>query len=235
MNRSHIPDWVRARVIERRGRFHVFDDMAPARTALVVVDLQNGFMMEGVAHAVIAQSRDIVPAVNRLAAALREAGGTVVWVRTAATEDSFKSWSIAYDKLAKPARAQQRIAALTPGSLGYQFWAALDIQPADLLIDKTRFSAFIQGSSTIEAGLRTRGIDTLLITGTATNVCCESTARDAAMRNFQTIMVSDALAAKTDEEHNATLMNFVLNFGDVMTTDEAIGYLRANGATKAAE
>ena len=235
MNRTHIPDWVRARVIERRGKFHVFDDMAPSRTALVVVDLQNGFMMDGVAHAVIEQARDIVPAVNRLAATLREAGGTVVWVRTAATEESFKSWSIAYEKLANPARAQKRIAALTPGSLGHQLWAAMDVQPADVIVDKTRFSAFIQGSSTIEASLRARGIDTLLITGTATNVCCESTARDAAMRNFQTVMVSDALAAKTDEEHNATLMNFALNFGDVMTTDEAIDYLRANGAATKAE
>lgn len=234
MNRTHIPDWVRARVLDRRGKFHVFDDMAPVRTALVVVDLQNGFLMDGVAHAVIEQARDIVPAVNRLAAALREMGGLVVWVRTAATEDSFKSWSIAYEKLAKPARAQKRIAALTPGSLGHQLWAAMDVQPADLIVDKTRFSAFIQGSSNIEASLRARGIDTLLITGTATNVCCESTARDATMRNFQTVMVSDALAAKTDEEHNAALMNFVLNFGDVMTTDEAIGYLRANGAAKVA-
>lgn len=235
MNRTQIPDWVRDRVIDRRGKFHVFDDMAPARSALVAVDMQNGFLMDGVAHAVIAQARDIVPEINRLAAALRELGGLVVWVRTAATEESFKSWSIAYEKLAKPARAQKRIAALTPGSLGYRFWAEMDIQADDLIIDKTRFSAFIQGSSAIELNLRARGIDTLLIAGTATNVCCESTARDAAMRNFQTVMVSDALAAKTDEEHNAALMNFALNFGDVMTTDEAIGYLRTNGAARAAE
>lgn len=235
MNRTQIPDWVRDRVIDRRGRFHVFDDMTPARSALVAVDMQNGFLMDRVAHAVIAQARDIVPAVNRLAAALRELGGVVVWVRTAATEESFKSWSIAYEKLAKPARAQNRIAALTPGSLGHKFWAEMDIHADDLIIDKTRFSAFIQGSSAIELNLRARGIDTLLIAGTATNVCCESTARDAAMRNFQTVMVSDALAAKTDEEHNAALMNFALNFGDVMTTAEAIGYLRANEATRAAE
>lgn len=228
MNRTHIPDWVKARVLDRRGKFHVYADMVPARTALVVVDLQNGFMMDGVAHAVIPQARDIVPAVNRLAAAVRAAGGWAVWVRTAATEESFKSWSIAYEKLAHPERAKKRIAALTPGSLGHQIWAGLEVQPSDAIVDKTRFSAFIQGSSDIEAVLRGRGIDTILVTGTATNVCCESTARDAAMRNFQTVMVSDALAAKTDEEHNAALSNFVLNFGDVMTVDEAIGYLRAN-------
>jgi ureidoacrylate peracid hydrolase len=234
MNRTQIPDWVKKRVLDRRAKFHVFDDMVPARTALVVVDMQNGFLMDGVAHAVIEHARDIVPAVNRLAATLRETGGLVVWVRTAATEESFKSWSIAYEKLAHPERAKKRIAALTPGSLGYQFWADMDVQPPDAIVDKTRFSAFIQGSSNIEAMLRSRGIDTVLVTGTATNVCCESTARDAAMRNFQTVMISDGLAAKTDEEHNAALANFVLNFGDVMTVDEAIGYLLANASAKAA-
>lgn len=234
MNRTEIPDWVRARVLERRGKRHVYAEMAAQSTALVVVDLQNAFMMDGVAHSLIEQARGIVPNVNRLAAALREAGGTVVWIQTAATDESFKSWSIYYDKLATPERARKRAEALKPGSLGYQLWADLDVRPGDLTIDKTRFSAFIQGSSTIEATLRGRGIDTVLITGTATNVCCESSARDAAMRNFQTVMVADALAAKTDEEHNASLSGFYLNFGDVMLTDEVIGYLRANAAARAA-
>ncbi len=234
MNKTTIPDWVKTRVIERRGRAHVFHDMAPQRTAMVVVDLQNGFMMDGVAHSLIPQARDIVPNVNRLAAALREAGGTVVWVRTAATEETFKSWSVAYDKLSSPARKQKRIESLTPGSKGHEFWPACDVEPSDAIVDKTRFSAFIQGSSTIEATLRGRGIDTVLIGGTATNVCCESSARDASMRNFQTVMVSDALAASSDEEHNAALMSFWLYFGDVMTTDEAIGYLSANTSAKAA-
>jgi ureidoacrylate peracid hydrolase len=155
-------------------------------------------------------------------------------VRTAATEETFKSRSVAYDKLSNPARRQKRIESLTPGSKGHEFWPACGVRPNDLTIDKTRFSAFIQGSSTIEATLRARGIDTVLITGTATNVCCESSARDASMRNFQTVMVSDALAASTDEEHNATLMSFYLYFGDVMTTDEAVSYLQANTDAKAA-
>lgn len=234
MNKTSIPDWVRTRVLARRGKAHVFNDMVSRRTALVVVDLQNGFMMDGVAHSLIPQARDIVPNVNRLAAALRDAGGTVVWVRTAATEETFKSWSVAYDKLSSPARKQKRIESLTPGSKGYEFWPACDVRPGDVIVDKTRFSAFIQGSSNIEATLRGRGIDTLLITGTATNVCCESSARDASMRNFQTVMVSDGLAASSDEEHNAALTSFWLYFGDVMTTDEAIGYLGATTSAKAA-
>lgn len=234
MHQTHIPDWARRRVIERRGKAHIFADMEPARTALVVVDLQNGFMMEGVAHSLIKGGHEIVPNVNKLAAILRAAGGVVVWIRNTATEESLKSWSIAYEKLANPTRAKKRMESLKPGSIGHQIWAGMDVQPDDLIVDKTRFSAFIQGSSNIEALLRARGIDTVLISGTSTSVCCESTARDAAMRNFQTIMVSDGLAAGTDEEHNAALLNFYLTFGDVMTTDEAIDYLQVNAKASAA-
>lgn len=235
MHKTIIPDWVKQRVVERRGKLHIFEDMDPRRTALVVVDLQNGFMMEGVAHSLIKGAIEIVPNVNRLAQALRASGGAVVWIRNTATDESFKSWSIAYERLSNPARAKKRIESLTPGSIGHQVWAGMDVQPEDLIVDKTRFSAFIQGSSNIEALLRARGIDTVLVTGTSTSVCCESTARDACMRNFQTVMVSDGLAAGTDEEHNATLLNFYLTFGDVMTTDEAVGYIAANAKAAAAQ
>ena len=73
----------------------------------------------------------------------------------------------------------------------------------------------------------------MLITGTLTNVCCESSARDAAMMDFKTIMVSDANAALTDEAHNMTLTNFIQTFGDVRTTDEVIGMLNAGRAREA--
>ena len=76
--------------------------------------------------------------------------------------------------------------------------------------------------------LRERGLDTLLVTGTVTNVCCESTARDAMMLNFRTVMITDGNAANTDEDHNAALSNFYLTFGDIMSTDFAIDCLRRN-------
>ncbi len=65
----------------------------------------------------------------------------------------------------------------------------------------------------------------MLIAGTATNVCCESTARDAMMLDYRVIMLSDANATWTDEEHAATLNSFMLFFGDVMTADEVSGRL----------
>jgi ureidoacrylate peracid hydrolase len=69
--------------------------------------------------------------------------------------------------------------------------------------------------------LRDRGVESLLIAGTLTNVCCESTARDAMMLDYRVIMVSDCNATLSDETHAASLNNFVIYFGDVMTTDEA--------------
>jgi ureidoacrylate peracid hydrolase len=77
MHKVEIPSWVVERALARRGRLHPFDGLDPARTALVVVDLQNGFMAPG-QPAEVVQAREIVPNVNRLAQATRAAGGTVV-------------------------------------------------------------------------------------------------------------------------------------------------------------
>ena len=74
--------------------------------------------------------------------------------------------------------------------------------------------------------LNDRGIRNLLVTGTKTNVCCEATARDAMMLNYNTVMISDATAALSDEEHRATLETFIQQFGDVLTADETLQLVR---------
>jgi ureidoacrylate peracid hydrolase len=227
-----MPQDVLDRVRKRRGGFRALDRVEPRRTALVVVDMQNAFMMPGVAHALCEMAPSIVPNINRLATALREAGGTVAWIRTTATQDCLTNWSQYYEHLTPP-QQQKRIEALADGSAGHDFWPELDIRRGDLVVTKRRYSAFIQGASDLEAQLRTRDIDTVLITGTVTNVCCESTARDAMMRNFRTIMVSDGNAANTDAEHAHSLVAFYLNFGDVETTDAIVGHLGARRASAA--
>jgi len=204
---------------------HAYDRIEVAKTALIVIDLQNAFMQVGVAHALCEMAPKIVPNVNRLAAALRDAGGTVVWVRTTATPYTLQDWSVYYELLT-PAARQKRLQALADGSAGHEFWSELDIREPDLIVTKLRYSAFIQGSSDLEAQLRARSIDTVLITGCVTNTCCESTARDAMMRNFNTVMVSDGNAAGNDQEHANSLIAFYLNFGDVQTTDEVIRHMR---------
>ena len=227
MHKVFIPKSVVERVVERRGREHVFEDLDPRRTALVVVDLQNAFMLPGVAHALCPTAQEIVPNVNRLAQAVRETGGTVVFIKTTFTQETLASWSVYY-QISRPEQNRKRAEALAAGSKGHELWAALDVQPNDLIIEKKRFSAFIQGSSNLAEVLRSRGIDTILVTGTVTSVCCESTARDAMMLNFKTVMVSDGNAAMTDEDHNASLAAFYLTFGDVMSTDMLIACLSRN-------
>jgi ureidoacrylate peracid hydrolase len=227
MHKVFIPQSVIDRVVTRRGREHVHDDLVPSRTALVVVDMQNAFMLPEVAHSPCLMAQEIVPNINRLAQAVRDTGGTVVWIKTTYTEETLANWSGLYGMLG-PKGTEKRARALTANSKGHELWAALEVQAADLIVEKNRYSAFIQGSSDLAAILRERSLDTLLITGTVTNVCCESTARDAMMLNFKTIMITDGNAAVTDDDHNASLSNFYLTFGDIMSTDFAIDCLKRN-------
>lgn len=224
MHRVEIPQSVVERVTARCGTAHPYSDIAPKRSALVVVDLQNAFMLKDVAHALCETAVEIVPNVNRLAAAFRRNGGRVVWVQTAFRQEVLRDWSSYYD-LVSPERRDFRARALTPGSRGYDLFEELDVRKEDLRVEKTRYSAFLPGSCDLGARLRELGCDTVAVVGTVTNVCCESSARDAMMSNFRTIMVSDANAASNDGEHNASLVSFYLNFGDVMETQTVIGFL----------
>jgi len=228
MHTLSIPQSVIGRVIEKRGREHVYADLDPAKTALVVVDMQNAFMLPGVAHALCPMAEKIVPNINRLAEAVRATGGTVVWIKTTFRDEALQNWST-YFEMVTPQQGAKRIAALTAGSKGHELWPVLDVRADDLTVEKNRFSAFIEGSSNLAELLRSRGLDTILVTGTVTNVCCESTARDAMMLNFKTVMVTDANAAVTDEDHNASLCAFYLTFGDIMSTDMLVSCLERNG------
>jgi ureidoacrylate peracid hydrolase len=227
MHNFSIPQSVIDRVIAKRGREHVFDTLEPTKTALVVVDMQNAFMLPGVAHALCPMAEKVVPNINRLAVATRATGGRVIWIKTTFKAGALQNWST-YFEMVTPEQGKKRIAALTADSKGHELWPLLDIKPSDIIVEKNRFSAFIQGSSNLADVLRSRGVDTVLITGTVTNVCCESTARDAMMLNFKTVMVSDGNAAVTDEDHKAALCAFYLTFGDVMTTDAVIASLERN-------
>ena len=233
LNGATISDFVVERVLARRGAVHCFGDLDPARTALVVIDLQHAFMNDAVGHAVVPAAREIVPTVNRLAAALRETGGGVFWIKMTHDDRCLEDWSVAFE-LATPEMRERRIAALSEGTLGHDLWPELDVRPEDEIVKKYRYSAFMPGTSDLPDRLRARGFDTVLITGTVTNVCCESSARDANMTNFRTIMVSDGNAANSQEEHDASLTAFYNIFGDVMDTDMIIASLQRAKPARAA-
>ncbi len=232
MHTIAIAEEVKERVRARVGREHPFDRIDPAKTALVVVDMQNYFVKPGYMGEV-PLAREIVPAINRMAAGLRDAGGHVIWIKNS-TNDTRESWSMFHDHLMSPDKAALRYETMDEAHEGHALWDALDVREQDAQIVKKRFSAFLQGSSTIVDHLRGRGVDTVIIVGTATNICCESSARDAMMLNFKTIMLSDATATFTDAEHNASLTVFYSLFGDVQTVGECLGFLRGQDAARAA-
>jgi ureidoacrylate peracid hydrolase len=227
MHKIDIPQYIIDRVKKARGKEHPFDQLVGPATALLVVDLQNCFMLPPYPTEV-PLAREIVPNVNKLAAATRAAGGTVVWIQMTHTEQDKKTWSVFYDNVSNTLNKAEGLKRLGRGTHGQALYDTLDVKPADLKVEKNRFSAFIQGSSNLAEVLRQRGLDTIMITGTVTNVCCESTARDAMMLNFRTIMVTDGNAASTDDDHNASLTAFYLTFGDIMSTDMLIACLERN-------
>jgi len=230
MHKVQLNPEVVASTMARRGARHAFSDLDPRRTALLVIDLQCAYLDEKLDNSFCHHALDIVPNVNRIAQALRGAGGLVVWVQNTATEESLTSWSNYNGRIMNPARRDKRFEGIREGSPGHALWPGLDVQSGDLRIKKTRYSAFIRGASDLEPQLRQRAIDTLIITGTGTGTCCESTARDAMMLNFATIMISDGNACSSDEEQNAALTAFYRNFGDVMSTDEVVNYIGANAS-----
>jgi ureidoacrylate peracid hydrolase len=215
-----MPDSVKARVQRRQGKLISHDTIDAGRTALVVVDMQNFFVAEGFPLEV-PLSREIVPNINRLARAVRAAGGAVVWIQTSSAE-ALTRWANQHRHMLTPERVQTRLAGLSEASEGFKLYPALEALPGDLRVKKATYSAFMPASSDLDVELKKRGIDTVLITGTATNVCCESSARDAMLRDYRVAMISDGNATWTDEEHAGTLNTFAIFFGDVMTTDEAL-------------
>lgn len=224
MHPHKLPEEFVRQVSSRTGKIHPFDEIISSRTAMLVIDMQNYFCAPGYQGEVPA-SRSIVPTINRLAEGLRTAGGHVVWVK-GTSDGAEATWSVYNDLLNTADRRERRNATLSQQHEGFALWPELHVDASDGEIVKTRFSAFLQGSSGLDAYLRDRSIDTVIITGTTTDVCCDSTARDAAMLNYKTIMVADANATYSDNAHLAALCAFYNVFGDVQTADELLSFLR---------
>jgi nicotinamidase-related amidase len=209
---SRLPQWAVNKMIKRRGgRRCAFADLHAPRTALVVIDLAQNYIANTPCAAAI------VAPINRLAHALRAGGGTVAWVLPAPMTDDPLLTAIWGEQHA------QRIAAETqPDTTEAAFAAGLEREPGDILVEKRAYSAFFPGRCALPELLAARGIDTVLIAGVLTNICCESSARDAMTRGFRVVMVADANAARSDEEHQAALYNVLRNFGDVRTSADLV-------------
>lgn len=202
---------------QRRGRRHAYESVGPRRTALIVIDMVPFFVEES------GYCRGILPNIIRLAEALRTAGGAVAWVVPGSDQPHP---DLTREFFGRDVAEVFRTSG-GAGPISKRVWAGLSPQAEDLYFEKSAYSAFFPGSSELPSVLRARGIDTVLITGTLTNICCESSARDAYANGFRVIFIADGTAARRDQDHNATLHNIYRSFGDVRPTDEVVGLFSA--------
>jgi ureidoacrylate peracid hydrolase len=161
---------------------------------------------------------------------LRALGVPVFWVLHTNTQHGGRSdWEVFFNHVVRndDIRAGM-IASLAPEN--QKVWDDLVVRPEDVTLFKNRYSALASGASTLERVLRNLGIDTVLVGGTKTNVCCDSTARDAMMMDFKSVLVSDCCAALSDDEHLAALETFIQQFGDVMTSEEVLARMTSGAS-----
>ena len=192
MHKINIPPDIIDRCIRRRGRRYLFNELHPQSTALLVVDMQNCFVLPGLSHVEVPGLAAIAPNINAIAKAMRQVGGHVVWTQHVYTPD----WSSWHDHFTNEETRRAIVADTAEGSVGRQIWEGMDILDDEPLVPKTRSSAFAPTASELKTVLDNRGVDTLIITGTLTNVCCESTARDAMFLNYKTLFVADATGTR---------------------------------------
>jgi len=208
-----IPQGLVDKVVARRGRLHAHETLDPARTAFVVVDLDEGTMRRNPRRA------ELAAVVNPVAAAVRRAGGTVVFVTSDVAD---------LDALARhlgPRLAGEYHADTRAGGPGTAVADGLDVHPDDLQAVKLGASAFFPGRSTLPGLLAERDVVSVLVGGMVTNVCCESSARDAVELGYEVTMVSDANHGHEWGLHEAALTAFWRNFGDVRPSAEVVAML----------
>jgi len=229
MYSSEIPDDIRRRVEYRRGgSIATMTRMDLSRTALLVVDVQNYFWMKDLPVLYTPEMEDIVDNTNTLVDISRDLGVPIYWVQHSFTQ-GWKSW---YQKTTKGEVAEVMIQHTAPGSFGFDVHESMHVRPHDIRVPKTRYSTMLPNSSDIDAQLRARGIETLIITGGLTNCCCECTARDAMMMDYDVVFVSDANATRSEAQHLATLVSMVQLFADVRDTNALIDMMKRSSEPK---
>lgn len=212
---SGIKQSIVDKVVARRGRLHAFSTFDPTKTALVVVDLDTGTVTR-----VDDEIKVFVPKINRLAHALREAGGTVAWVTTPIGKASKRFRAIYGGELA----AMYETEGAKDGK-AKTIWHELEVSPGDIRATKRGASAFFPGKCDLHEQLRVRGIESILIVGAVTNVCCEASARDASELEYEVTLISDCMWGHKDGQHEATLATFFRNYGDVRPVEDVMKLL----------
>lgn len=201
----------------------------PRWAALLVVDVQNDFCSsEGWAAQRgedVSAAQAMVPRLLRLIEEARRVSLPIIYVKTTHSE-----WT---DTPAWRFRKSQEAALNTcrEGSWGAEFYGGIAPAPDERVVVKHRYSAFI--NTDLNTVLKARGVESVLVTGVATNVCVETTARDAYMFDYYVTLVEDCCAAYDPSLHAATLENIRRHFGLVASSAEIVASWSEAGAKRA--
>jgi nicotinamidase-related amidase len=209
------------------------------RAALLVVDMQNYACNPDVGLGRMLSQRHpqtaryylerlaeiVIPNVERLVVAFRGAGREVIFTRHGPLLADGRDMIARRRRRDVEALAATEVPALWPrGSFEHQLIAGLTPGEDELVLDKNTSSAF--NSTGIEWLLRNMGIEAIVVVGTATDMCVETTARDAADRGFEVIVVQDATVTFVERHHRAALSGFARVFGQVWSTEDVLAALR---------
>ncbi|PZC45032.1 MAG: ureidoacrylate peracid hydrolase [Chloroflexi bacterium] len=194
----------------------------PRHAALLVIDMQNDFCHEEGGRAKrghdIKQVQEILPQLNRLIGEARGAGMPVFFIRGVHSE-----WT---DSEVRRERHQNKYPAARSncyeGSWGAELYGVTP-EPGDQMITKNRYSAFI--NTNLDLILRAQGIKSIITTGTSTDACVESTARDGFMMDYYIVFVDDCCGAATQEAHEGSLRAIRSHFGVVVRSEDVINAL----------
>jgi len=188
--------------------------------ALLVVDMQRDFVEEG-AIMEVPMARQRIPTMRRVIDACRAAGVPVIFTRHVLSD----RFDVSPLETAYQPKLQAR--GMREASEGIEIVPELAPRADETIINKHRYDAFF--GTPLEIVLRTiRGagrVDTVIVIGTVTSICCESTARSAFMRDFKVAFVSDANGGLDEASHNATLDIIGRVFGRVMTADQLLAQM----------
>ncbi len=200
--------------------------VSPGHAALVTVDVQNDFCHQdgflGKLGAPMGLIQAMVPRLSRLLDAARARGVPVIHVISHHDEE-YASPVVTEQKLRHglPMEMDGRPLRDAPyclkGTWGAELYG-IDARPGEEIVIKHRYSGFT--GTNLDLLLRSAGIQTVILTGVATNACVESTGRDAYMHDYYLVFVSDGAATTSAAAHQATLANIDQFFGQVATADE---------------
>jgi len=207
----------------------------PAKTAMIVVDMQNDFVATGAPMETPA-ARAMVPKLAEALKICRDAGVRVIYTAHVHRRDGCDMGL--FDDMHPPIASRD---ALVDGTPGVEIYPDLAPKPGEHVIKKHRYSGFF--GTDLDIILREWGVDTVIISGTTTENCCHATARDAMLRNYRVVFLSDATATydypdrgfgtmANADVHNATLVILAASTAHVMSVADLSARLRRDYSSK---